>query len=124
MPLTDRREIEFDAEALATVAASSLRAAGFLGLRNAPLDDVGFHPDEQGIDFFYGKDRYREAIRLNAKAIGALLITYCILAKIPTPKSADKSIRVEPKSVILTFRLHFPKAPRLASVPSSAQSWD
>ena len=72
----------------------------------------------------YGKDRYREAIRLNAKAIGALLITYCILAKIPTPKAADKSIRVEAKSVVLTFRLHFPKAPRLASVPSSAQSWD
>ena len=74
MSLTDRREIEFDAEALIATIASSLQAAGALGLPPIPPKGARFHPADDEVAFIYGDGQSQRAVRLKATAIGALLI--------------------------------------------------
>jgi hypothetical protein len=43
--------------------------------------------------------------------LGALLVAYCVRARIPISRQADKDIRIEAGSVFLTFATHFADVP-------------
>jgi hypothetical protein len=72
---------------------------------------VRFHPHEGQIDVLYGADHAQQGVRLAAEPLGALLVSYCIRARIPMPRRADKGIRINAKSVILAFRSRYDEAP-------------
>jgi hypothetical protein len=58
-----------------------------------------------------------------------VLVSYCIRARIPMPRSADKGIRIEADAVILTFRTVFAKAPtpagpdKTSRAPTPVKAW-
>ena len=114
MEILDRREIEFDAEALVAAVASSRRAAESFGLPGLPPRDARFYPKEGEVDFLYGSAQAPRAVRVRAEVVGALLVSYCIRAKVPMPRKADKGVRIEANTVILAFRTRFSQAPNVA----------
>jgi hypothetical protein len=103
--LTDIRQLQFDAEALVAAVAASPRAAERLGLlRQAPFGAC-FHPDTQEVEFLYGNAQAPRRFRLKALAVGAFLVSYCIRARVPIPREAEKSVRIEANGVVLSLRL-------------------
>jgi hypothetical protein len=51
--------------------------------------------------------RYHAAVSVASDRLGALLVTHCVRARIPISRQADKDIRIEAASVLLTFATHF-----------------
>jgi len=43
--------------------------------------------------------------------LGALLVAYCVRARIPISRQAEKDIRIATSSVFLTFATHFADMP-------------
>jgi hypothetical protein len=85
MAVTDRREIEFDAEALLFIIATSLRSAQSFGLPALCPTGARFYPRDGCIDVLYGAGQAQRAVRLAAEPVGALLVSYCIRARLPMP---------------------------------------
>jgi hypothetical protein len=113
--LTDKRRIEFDADALVAAIASSPRAAESLGLpRSAPYG-ASFRPVEHEVEFLYGTEQAPRAFRLKAEAVGAFLVSYCIRARMPVPRNADKAVRIEANAAILTLRILIPRVMSVAA---------
>jgi len=50
-------------------------------------------------------------VALSAERLGALLVSYCIRARIPLPHLPDKAIRIGAGSVVLGFVTHYADAP-------------
>ncbi len=131
MPLTDRRELEFDEEVLIAAVAVSQRVAQSLGLPANPPAAVRFHPKENEVAFLYWTDPTNKAVRIKSAALGALLIGYCIRARVPIPRNAERAVRIEAASVILTFRtqIAMPLKPAaqiaqpLGDAPATGWSW-
>jgi hypothetical protein len=111
MPVIDKREIEFDAEALLAAVVTSQRAAESFGLPGFPPTGVRFHPRVGTVDFLYGTSGALRAVNLKAEMVGALLIAYCIRARIPMPKKAEKGVHVQAQSVTLAFKTEFARLP-------------
>src|ERR1700733_4793228 len=84
--LVDRREIEFDTQTLLAAVATSQRAAESFGLPGFPPSGARFDPKQGAVDFLYGSAQGQRAVRLKAEMVGALLVAYCIRARIPMPK--------------------------------------
>ncbi len=128
MPLTDRRELEFDEEVLIAAVAVSLRIAESLGLPGVPPSAARFHPKESQVEFLYGTEK---AVHIKSTALGALLIGYCIRARVPIPRNAERAVRIEMASVILNFRTQVatPLKPAaqidqpLGNAPATGWSW-
>jgi hypothetical protein len=80
MAFTDRRELEFDAEALLLAVSVSSRAAQAFGLPAQLPTGVRLYPHEGQVDFLYGAG---QAVRMAAEPLGAVLVSYCIRARIP-----------------------------------------
>jgi hypothetical protein len=129
MALTDRRELEFDAEALLLAVSVSSRAAQAFGLPALLPTGVRLYPHEGQVDFLYGAAPAGQAVRLAAEPLGAILVSYCIRARIPMPRNADKGIRIEADAVVLSFRTVFAKAPspagpdRTTGAPTPVKAW-
>jgi hypothetical protein len=111
IPLTERREVEFDAQALVGAVGASLRAAQAFGLPGLAPTNVRFFPREGQVEFLYGERHPQRAVRMTAEQLGAVLVSYCIRVKIPMPRRAEKGIRIEADVVILAFRTVWNKAP-------------
>ncbi len=122
MLLVDRREIEFDGRALVYCLSVSPRAAEGFGLPAIPPTEIRFHPKDGLIDVVYGKKDAMGAVRITAESLGALLVSYCIRSKIPMPRVADKSIRVESNCIILAFRTGFTQAPLPETAEGSSRA--
>jgi hypothetical protein len=105
--ITDRREIEFDGEALVVAIAVCTHAAETSMQHALRPTGVRFYHQEGEIDVLYGTN---PATRLTAERLGALLISYCVRTRIPIPRRADKGVRIEAGAAILTFTLHYAKA--------------
>jgi hypothetical protein len=112
--LTDRRRIEFDADALVAAIAASPRAAESLGLPRPAPYGACFYPEEREVEFLYGTLRAPRAIRLKAEVVGAFLVSYCVRARLPMPRNADKAVRIEANSVVLTLRTQIPRVMTVA----------
>ncbi len=110
MPIVDRRELEFDADALLLVAVSSSQAIASFGLPAMQPVAIRFYPLESEIGLAYGTAAAPRVIRLSAVKVGALLVSYCIRSKIPMPRKATKGVRVEGDRVFLEFEVHYPGA--------------
>ena len=110
MPIIDQREIAFDAPALIRLIAGSLQRAQTLGLPAARPISIDFNPQEHQIRVAY---ETHAAVSVTSERLGALLVSYCIRARIPVARLADKDIRIEASAVILIFTT------RLADPPAT-----
>jgi hypothetical protein len=106
--IIDRREIEFDGQALISLIAGSLQRAQAIGRPALRPISIGFSPQAREISVEY---ETHAAISVASDRLGALLVAYCVRARIPVARWADKDIRIEAGSVFRTFATHFSDVP-------------
>ena len=95
MGIIDRREIEFDARALIGVVAGSLQWAQTIGLLALRPTGVRFDPQERNINVVY------TSVGLCAgERLGALLVSYCVRARLPMAHGAYNDLRIEAAAVV------------------------
>lgn len=129
--IVERREIEFETEALMSVLAGSPRAAGAFGLARGQPQAVIFEPAAQAVRFVFPGGGHAHSVSVDAARLGALLVNFCLRLRLPLPRRAEKSIRVEPGMVVLSFRIStrpnlahlLPEEHRPDAPPASAQAW-
>jgi hypothetical protein len=128
--VTDRREIDFDTDAVRQAVEWSPRAAQAFGL--PPLVPTGLrcNPAVGCVEVVYGTLTTTRVFALRAEALGALLVSYCNRAGMPMPRFADKGIRLEKDHVVLviTLRLEGPPRPdtpegHITRAPEAVQAW-
>lgn len=130
MAIVERRDIEFDAEAVLRAVTCGSRAAQTFGLPPLRATCVHFLPAQGQVEVVYGTGGAARAFPLRAEALGALLVSYCIRVRVPMPRRAEKGIRVEGASVVLTFRTQFDQAPEpqlpegtITRTPEAVKTW-
>ena len=101
--MLDAREIHFEADDLLAVLAASPKAAQGLGLPSPAPRAVVCAPDGGAVRFVWPSGATRSAA-LDAGRLGALLVGFCLRARIPMPRRSDKTLRVEADMVVLSFR--------------------
>ena len=106
--IIDRREIEFDGKALISPIAGSLQRARTIGLPALRPMRIGFSPQTREIRVEYDT---HAAVWVASDRLGALLVAYCVRARIPISRQAEKDIRIATSSVFLTFATHFADMP-------------
>jgi hypothetical protein len=127
--ITDRREIEFDLDAVRLAIEWSPRSARALGLPAQTPQGVRCDPADGLLELTYVDLTSTRVFALRADALGAILISYCHRAGMPIPRTADKAVRIEPEHVVVVFtlRLHNEKQPQqpegtIGSVPDAARA--
>jgi hypothetical protein len=110
MSIIDRREIEFDGQALISLIAGSLQRAQVIGLPALRPIRISFSPQAHAIRVEY---ETHDAVSVASDRLGALLVAYRVRARILVPRRADKDIRIEAGSVFLTFATHLPDVPAI-----------
>jgi hypothetical protein len=120
MRVVDRREIEFDAGALAHYLATLPREAQSLGLPLAPPAEIRFDPAQAMVEIIYVMPD--QTVRIPAETLKSMLVSYCIRSKIPIPRIADHSIQVAPDRLILALSTSFGKPPPPAPTPRPAKA--
>jgi hypothetical protein len=110
MGIIDRREIAFDARALLSVVAGCGERARAIGLPPLKPTGVGFDPNGNLITFSYGRN---PAVQVSADRLGALLVSYCIRARIPLPRLPDKEVRVTADAVVIVIRTQYSGTPSI-----------
>jgi hypothetical protein len=109
VPISDRREIAFDAAAMAAVIACSTRAAEAVGLPGARPKGARFDPHAGTVILLYqGGER---AIPNRSGELGALLVAYCLRSGIKVPRNFERRIRVDQDAVVLLFSTNHPVPP-------------
>jgi hypothetical protein len=108
--IIDRREIEFDREAVRQVLEWSPHAAQAFGLPPLTPDGVRCKPADGVIEVTFGKLTATRVFMLRAEALGAILIAYCNRAGMPMPRHADKAVRIEREHVVMVLTLRMPGA--------------
>ncbi len=129
--IIERREVEFETEALISVLAGSPRAAAAFGLARGQPQAVIFEPASQSVRFVFPGGGQAHSVSVESARLGALLVSFCLRMRMPLPRRAEKSIRVEPGSVVLAFRVTtrpnlaslLPEERRTEGPPASAQAW-
>jgi hypothetical protein len=109
--ITDRREIEFDLQAVRQALEWSPRSAQAVGAPPLTPQAVQCHPVEGTVEVTYGEQTATSVFVLAAEALGAILISYCNRAGIPMPRNSDKSVRIEREHVVIIFTLRMSEAP-------------
>ncbi len=128
--IVERREVEFETEALITVLAGSPRAAAAFGLARGQPQAVIFEPASQSVRFVFPGGGHAHSVSLESARLAALLVGFCLRMRMPLPRRAEKSIRVEPGMVVLAFRIAsrpnlltlLPEERRAEGVPAQ-QAW-
>ena len=112
--LTDRRRIEFDADALVAAITSSPRAAESLGLPRAAPYGARFYPEECEVEFLY--EYHADTPRISPQSRGCRRLSRFVLrsSAATTPAGADKRVRIEANAVILTLRTLIPRVMTVA----------
>jgi hypothetical protein len=130
VPITDRREIEFDMQAVRLALEWSPRSAQAFGLPPLTPQSVRCHPTDGSIEVTYGELTSMRVFMLRAEALGAILISYCNRAGMPMPRSADKAVRIEREHVVVVFTLRLPRPQQpempegtIGRVPEAVRAW-
>ena len=130
MAVTDRREIEFDTNAVRRAVEWSPRAAQAFGLPPLLPTGVRCRPADGCIEVVYGTLTATRVFALRAEALGALLVFFCNRVDMPLPRHADKGIRIEREHVVLVFTLRLDELPQpdapegqIARAPEAVQAW-
>jgi hypothetical protein len=130
VPITDRRELEFDLQTVRLVLEWSPRAAQAFGL--PPLTPTAVHgnPVEGVIEVTYGELTSTRVFMLRAEALGAILISYCNRVGTPMPRNAEKGVRIERDQVVLLLShrqeaLTAPEVPEpvIGRIPEAVRAW-
>src|SRR5579863_5211115 len=110
--IVDRREIEFDQQAVTLALEWSPRAAIAFGL--PPLVPTGIRcdPVAGNVEVIYGELTSMQVFALRAEALGAILIAYCNRTGMPMPRASDKAVRIERAHVVVVFTLRLDVAPK------------
>jgi hypothetical protein len=126
MSIVDRREIEFDCQAVKRAIQWSPKAARAFGLPTRVPDAVRCNPTEGTAEVLYGKHVYG----LRSVSLGALLMAYCNRTGMPMARHSGKSIRIEPHHVVLVLTLRLDEARQpdipennVTPAPESVQAW-
>ncbi len=119
MQVIDKRVIWFDSPALLYCITASPRAAVTFGLPGGSPSEVRFFPKERVIEILYVSKDATHAARMSAESLGALLVSYCVRAKIPMPRVAEKSVKVEADGIALEFVTRLERAPAPETANSS-----
>ncbi len=106
MAISDHREIEFDLEAVRRAIQWSPRSAQAFGLPPQTPQGARCNPGESSVEVTYVDLTSTRVFMLRADALGAILISYCHRAGMPIPRTADKSVRIEPERVLVVFTSH------------------
>lgn len=130
MAIIDRREIEFDQQAVRLALEWSPRAAQAFGLPPLTPHTVRCRPADGGIEVTYGELTSMRVFMLRAEALGAILISYCNRAGMPMPRKADKAVRIEREHVVVVFTLRMRAAPEpevvegpIGRLPEAVRAW-
>ena len=91
--------------------AASLRTVAGIGLPPLRPIDLRFYPGAGVVEVRYDPGDKQEAIRMPATTFGAFLVSYCVRARIPLPRLADKVIRINASSITLCCKTIFAEAP-------------
>jgi hypothetical protein len=128
--ITDRREIEFDMQAVRLVIEWSPRASHAFGLPPLHPTAVRGKPMDGAVEVTYGELTSTRVFMLRAEALAAILISYCNRAGMPMPRAAEKGVRIEREHVVVVFTLRVPDAPApelpespIARVPEAVRAW-
>jgi hypothetical protein len=129
-PITDRREIEFDLQAVKFALECSPRSAQAFGLPPLTPQAVRCNPPAGTVEVTYGELTSTRVFILRAEALGAILISYCSRTGVPIPRNADKAVRVDREHVVVVFTLRMSRAlqPELpespiARAPEAVRAW-
>lgn len=109
--IRERRELTFYEEGIVSAITCSLRSAAAFGLPSVPPQSVRLLPSEGKVCAIYGSGATAKSVMIDAKPLGALLVSFCIRSKIPMPKDVAKEVRVEAQCVILSFSVEHTYAP-------------
>ena len=130
MAIIDRREIEFDTQALRLVLEWSPRSAQAFGLPPLLPQSVRCKPVDGTVEVTYGELTSTRVFELRAEALGAILISYCNRAGMPMPRTADKGVRIEREHVVVVFTLRMAGAPQpetaegpIGRLPDAVRAW-
>jgi hypothetical protein len=117
--IIERRELRFSTGALRHMIGWLLDTAPSHGLPSGPPVGVTLLPAENRVDVVYGQGETARPIPLQADALGALLIAYCIRARIPLRRVARKEVRVGALYVALVFYVEHSQAPTRKVIETS-----
>ena len=109
--IRERRELTFYEEGILSAITASLRSASAFGLPPVPPQWVRLLPAEGKVCAIYGSGATAKSVMIDAKPLGALLVSFCIRSKIPMPKAVAKEVRVESQCVVLAFTIEHACAP-------------
>jgi len=128
--IVDRRDIEFDRDAVRLAIQWSPKASQAFGLPPLTPSAVRCRPAEGTIEVVYGTLTSTRIFALRAQSLGAILISYCNRTGMPIPRHADKGIRIERDHVVLVFTLRLydtpnPEVPEppVGHAPEAVQAW-
>jgi hypothetical protein len=105
--IVDRRELEFDSRALVSILGTSPDRAQAIGLPPQKPTGVEFDPRGGRVVFSYDE----RTVQVSAGHLGALLVSYCIRARIPLPRLPAKEISITASAVVIVFQTLFLDAP-------------
>lgn len=105
MTLLERRQIRFSAPAICDAIAASPGAACALGLPARRPDGVAFRPQETTLDVQFGTGPEHRTAAIGLPPLAALLLAFCVRARLPLPRRAAKSARITHDAVLLELGL-------------------
>lgn len=109
--IIERRELRFSSGMLQRIIGGPVGTATVVWLPPLPPVGITLVPTENRVDVFYGVSAADRPLSLQAETLGALLIAYCIRARIPLRRVARKEVRVGADYVTLVFHVEHSKAP-------------
>lgn len=109
MPISDRREIAFDAEAMVQIVVCSEQTVRTLGLPGDRPSGARFDPRAREVILLYNVNERPTPLR--SGALSALLISYCLRAGIKIPRQLERAIRVDRDAVVLIFSTSYQVSP-------------
>jgi hypothetical protein len=128
VPITDWREIAFDAAATVEAVRCSQRMVQAIGLPAVPPAGARFDPATKKVILLYSVERDPSASRpayhpvtIQPGPLGALLISYCMRSGIRIPRHQGRSMRVDREAVVLVFTETHPVPPS-ALAPERAEA--
>jgi hypothetical protein len=107
MTLNDRRQISFTPEALAAAITASPTAAASLGLPPLKPQCVRLVANTGTVEVVFQTSGGARSVSISLLQLAALLLAFCLRAKIPLPRKARKSARIEGNTVVLDFTMEF-----------------
>lgn len=125
MLIHDTREIAFDAGALVSVLSQSPQLARSLRIPAIPPEQASFNPDTCNVRLDYGP--HGQPVMVGHREMAALLIAYCLRARIRIPRNYKREVRIEATRAVLVFSDRVTPSPRILpereAPPPHSVSW-